>query len=87
MEIISKKLSISYEQEEDCDGRSTHSEQYLNVETCDGGGSGREAYGGGEYFVISTERWAIIDRDEAHKMIDRICDDLLIDKIHATQSD
>lgn len=44
-------VTMTYEQAEDCCGRTDHEEQYLTVETQDGGG--------GPYLVLKTERWAL----------------------------
>ncbi|TDI79814.1 MAG: hypothetical protein E2O79_09945 [Caldithrix sp.] len=53
MKVVERKYTV--EQKEDCCGRAGHDDQYLIIETHDGGG--------GEYFVIETERWAIDDID------------------------
>jgi len=49
MKIIEKK--VTFAQEEDSCGRADEYQQYLHVETQDGGG--------GSYLVIKTDRWAI----------------------------
>jgi len=56
--------SSTYKQDEDCNGRTDHKEQYITLSCVDNGGEN-------QYLVIQTERWAI-DTDE----IDKFCDEL-----------
>lgn len=44
-------VHLTLRQPEDCCGRVEEEEQYLSVETYDGGG--------GQYIVLKTERWAL----------------------------
>jgi hypothetical protein len=54
----------TYKQDEDCNGRADHKEQYITLSAVDNGNCEH-------YLVIETERWAI-DIDE----IDKFCDEL-----------
>jgi hypothetical protein len=71
MELYAKTTELIYQRPEDLDGRIGHDQQTIQINTHDGGA--------GDYVVISTERWAINNRAEAHQMVDELFDALGID--------
>lgn len=57
-------IKLSLTQEEDCCGRVNESEQYLTIETADGGG--------GAYLVLTTDRLAIDSDEDIDKFAARL---------------
>lgn len=56
------ELKVTYDQEADCcDGTSQLDTQYLEIELHDGGG--------GEFWTLKTERWAIDDVKDLGKKL------------------
>lgn len=72
--LLSQELKITFTQDSDC---TTSKEQYLTIKTDDGGG--------GDFFVIETERWSFDTIEEFIRILYEF--KMKHDKIKAKEDD
>ena len=60
--VLTQTLKVTFTQENDC-MESSDLGQYLNIHTEDGGG--------GDYYVMDTERWAFDSIDELIEVLNQ----------------
>lgn len=60
-------MKVVFVQPEDCCGRANEAIQQLSIETFNGGRVKED-----NYAVITTERWAIDDKDDIGDLVNRV---------------